>query len=340
MFKKCLIIFIGFSWMNLNAAFIDKAMDEFKRIESQGILHSFIVHVKDRGESRTKSFGRRELQSDDLFEIGSLTKGITGLLIKAAIDEDKLSLESKMAEFFNADEVIHQEITIKELLTHSSGLPKDFFEGFNFSNPYIDFNKEKLHKILNSMKLKEKKVNYSNVGASLLGLVLEKIYGMSYEDLVAKFKVQHNLSQFRIETGEKTLVPGYSSWFNKVEPFNYKAIEAAGGIKSNILTMGQLGGLFLKGSFKSAQVNLLEMGEYGIGYFWGQSKDASIVTHTGEINGHSSFLIVDTTKKRSITVLANTRYDLSFLYDLIEEKPLKLNKDFFIKSIFKKLKSP
>lgn len=123
-----------------------------------------------------------------LFEIGSLTKTMTGLLLADASLAGECSLTTTVGEILGADRAgPTAATTLVELATHTSGLPRlpvDLAPG-NPADPYAELDADALIEGLTRLPtLKPGPVGYSNLGYLLLGQLLESITGTSYEELL------------------------------------------------------------------------------------------------------------------------------------------------------------
>lgn len=126
---------------------------------------------------------------DYIFEIGSITKAFTSTLLADAVINERIGLEDVIPVSIKDD----IEITYEQLSNHTSGLPrlpKNIFSlaSFRTDNPYKDYNVALLEEYLaNEVVLDQmpgEKSAYSNLGAGLLGHVLSKNAGVTYEDLL------------------------------------------------------------------------------------------------------------------------------------------------------------
>jgi CubicO group peptidase (beta-lactamase class C family) len=110
-------------------------------------------------------------QGDEIYDVASLTKVVfTTTIVMKLIEEGRLTLETKVSDIL--DWFIHDDISIYDLLTHTSGLPADIPR----ANTLKD--KEDVLSKIRNIKLKEKKgvfIIYSDIGFILLGLMIEKI---------------------------------------------------------------------------------------------------------------------------------------------------------------------
>lgn len=128
-----------------------------------------------------------------IFEIGSITKVFTGLLLAEAVVEHKVSLDDPISRYLPdtvAMDPSTAAITLAQLSTHTSGLPRlpDNLQPKDRLDPYADYTVEELYAFLRSYKPKDPQpypFEYSNLGAGLLGHILGLVYHQSYAELVA-----------------------------------------------------------------------------------------------------------------------------------------------------------
>ena len=128
------------------------------------------------------------------YEIGSLTKTFTALMISKAVQENKINIDDTI-DLYLPLPTGNVYPTIKELLTHTSGYRSYYFESpmiANFlkgRNDYFGITKDMVLKKASSLNMtaEEYGFNYSNFGYAVLGLILEEIYGQSYNELMDQF---------------------------------------------------------------------------------------------------------------------------------------------------------
>lgn len=129
------------------------------------------------GKITVGHFGYKEIidqkiltNGDEVYDIASLSKVIsTTIIIFKLIEQEKLRLDSKIDDFL---EVAFHDITVYDLLTHTSGLDADIKRANDLMSK-----EELLHKIYQSVPHEEKakKIIYSDIGFIILGLLIEKI---------------------------------------------------------------------------------------------------------------------------------------------------------------------
>src|ERR1039457_2949467 len=160
-----------------------------------------VVGIVDEHGSRVFSYGKtkkngiEDVNGDTLFEIGSITKVFTSLLLEDMVDHGELGLDDPIGKFLPADvktpSYKGKEITLVDLATHTSGLPRvpyGFWSIlFHYRDPYAAFTDQKLYKFVSRYKLHEEigtNFEYSNLGMMLLGQVLSLKAKTNYESLV------------------------------------------------------------------------------------------------------------------------------------------------------------
>lgn len=136
-----------------------------------------------------------EVDADTLFEIGSITKVFTGILLADAVLKGKAVLDDPISKHLPADLLSDdsplQAVTLLDLTTHTSGLPRlpgNLDRGGDPADPYAHYDEARLYAYLKgfqSSDFKDRgKTSYSNLGVGLLGHLLERVSGKPYEDLV------------------------------------------------------------------------------------------------------------------------------------------------------------
>lgn len=132
---------------------------------------------------------QRPLNDSSVFELASLSKQFTAMGIMICKERDLLSYDDNIRKFFPG--LPYDNITVRNLLTHTSGLPgyEAQFEK-NWDHKKIAFNKdiiEMLQRLHDTLFFQPgSKWKYSNTGYALLASIIEKVSGMSYHDFMAK----------------------------------------------------------------------------------------------------------------------------------------------------------
>jgi CubicO group peptidase (beta-lactamase class C family) len=148
------------------------------------------IAVVQHGVTRVFAYGTAK--TDSIFEIGSITKTFTGLILAQMVEQGKVKLEDPVRVLLPAGTVAKPdggEITLVDLATQHSGLPRmpDNFAPADPTNPYADYNAAKLYEFLAKQGVAKKAdagFLYSNLGFGLLGQALCVKAGVSYPELL------------------------------------------------------------------------------------------------------------------------------------------------------------
>jgi CubicO group peptidase (beta-lactamase class C family) len=155
-------------------------------MEKAGLTGSALIELAD-GSIISRGYGFRNLESNQpndaatVFDIGSLTKQFTAAAILKLELTGKLSVNDPITKYFEVVPEDKQNITIHDLLRHQSGLMS------GIGKDYEKIEKTEFLSKLFSTKLKFKpgdNFSYSNVGYTLLALIIEKASGQSYESFL------------------------------------------------------------------------------------------------------------------------------------------------------------
>jgi CubicO group peptidase (beta-lactamase class C family) len=188
----------------------------------------------------------RPVAGDTLFEIGSVTKVFTTLLLADMVRRGEVALDDPVARFLPPDVKVPERgraITLQDLATHTSGLPRlpTNFAPRDFTNPYADYSVEQLHQFLSGHALTRDvgaQYEYSNLGMGLLGHVLARRAGTGYEALV----VSRIATPLGLTSTRTTLTPelrsrlatGHDGMLNPVPNWDDTTLAGAGSLYSSV----------------------------------------------------------------------------------------------------------
>ena len=253
------------------------------------------------------------------YEIGSITKTFTAMLVSKAIKEGKVNLDDSISNYLELENRYYP--TIKRIITHTSGFKpyylsfqkiKNYFAG---ENDFYNISKEQILKELNKTKLEDKdyNFNYSNFGVSTLGLVLEKVYNKNYNELLEEYLKQLDMNNTTIATGTGNL-SGYWKW-NENDGY-----IPAGAIISNIQDMSK----YLETLITSDEDYVIRMQEAlkevnakndiysmfdvnvdSVGMTWMIDNKNNIIWHNGSTTNFNSYIGFNREKKVGVVILSN-----------------------------------
>jgi CubicO group peptidase (beta-lactamase class C family) len=256
-----------------------------------------------------------------IFEIGSLSKLFTGMLLAQMVQSGQVRLDEPVADLLPAGTQMPAaggaKITLLDLTDQHSGLPRmpPNFDPASDSNPYADFTPGKLYKALAQTRLSAppgRKYEYSNLGVGLLGFALARRAGCSYEDLlIARICKPLGMNDTRIN-----LSPRLKARLAQGRPdqnWDFDALAGAGAIRScadDLLTFaGASAGLVDSPLFKAMDLTHQRRASADngsdIAMGWFIAKRTGAFWHNGQTGGYHSF-IAFVPKQFALVVLGNT----------------------------------
>jgi serine-type D-Ala-D-Ala carboxypeptidase/endopeptidase len=201
-----------------------------------------VVGILDHGQRRIFAYG--SAKPDSIFEIGSITKTFTGLILAQMVVQKKVGLDEPIGALLPKDVVAKSagpEITLVDLATQHSGLPRmpDNFKPKDEQNPYVDYGPPQLLEFVSKhglSKPSEPAFLYSNLGFALLGYGLSERAGVPYAQLLS----DQILAPLHMKDTAVTLSPaqearriqGHDSHFDPTHSWDLNAFSPAGAIKS------------------------------------------------------------------------------------------------------------
>jgi serine-type D-Ala-D-Ala carboxypeptidase/endopeptidase len=275
----------------------------------------------------------RPLNGNTIFEIGSVTKVFTSLVLADMVERGEVALSDPIAKYLPADVKVPERggraITLVDLSTHTSGLPRlpSNFQPKDPTNPYADYSVDQLYQFLSTYQLTRdpgSQFEYSNLGGGLLGHLLARRAGIDYEALV-RSRITGPLGMsstgITLSPDEKArLAVGHNAKLVVVPNWDLPALAGAGALRSSANDMltflgANLG--YVNSPLAPAMAAMLSVrrptGAPGLGQFglaWVITKapaaDDEIVWHNGGTGGYRSFIGYDAKPRVGIVVLSNT----------------------------------
>lgn len=258
-----------------------------------------------------------------VFRIASLSKQFTGFLIAMAINERKLKSTDSLVKFFpNLTEPQWRNITIHQLLTHTSGIPHN--EGivdYWAVKSLMPLSKEQALKEIFAMKLRsEADFKYSSPGYFLLACIVERIYEMNYTDLLEKnITGPFQLASIGVYSTRKViaqLTSGYHLLADSLIPApyrDYSLMKGSGDLYSSASDLLKWNSVILKNQnlekmlFADYGDTKLENGHYAFGWYIRDSTQnkKTAYYHGGGSFGTSAISVMYPLEGISIILLAN-----------------------------------
>jgi D-alanyl-D-alanine-carboxypeptidase/D-alanyl-D-alanine-endopeptidase len=333
--------------------------------ENSGV--GIVVGVIDAKGRRVISYGslakddKRPLNGDTVFEIGSMTKVFTSLVLMDMVQKGEVAVTDPISKYLPASVKVPErngkKITLQDLSTQSSGLPRmpNNFHPKDESNPYADYSVEQLYQFISGYQLTRdigSQYEYSNLAVGLLGHVLTLRAGTDYETMVRS----RILDPLGMNSTRVTLTPdmkgrlaiGHGPAVDVVSNWDISALAGAGALRStanDILTFLAANLGYTKtplAEAMAAEVSIRRPAgspDMQIAYAWHiQTKDGnSIVWHNGGTGGYRTYMGYDPKSRAGIVVLTNIasaagpddigRHLLDASYPLQKVEPVKEHKE-------------
>jgi len=306
-------------------------VDEFH--QSVGIVagmigpdgHRMVSHgALEKGDTRA-------LDGDTVFEIGSITKVFTSLLLADMVERGEVALSDPVAKFLPAGVKVPQrngkQITLQDLATHTSGLPRlpGNMKPKDDRNPYADYTVAQMYEFLSSYELTRdigSQYEYSNLGGGLLGHALALRAGKDYETLV-RDRITGPLGMK--DTGitlspsmKARLAAGHDDKMITAANWDLPTLAGAGALRSTAndllrFVAANLG--YSKTPLAAAMAAMLRVRrpagnanmDVALGWhiFPAAGDDGIVVWHNGGTGGYRSFIGYDPKTRLGVAVLAN-----------------------------------
>jgi CubicO group peptidase (beta-lactamase class C family) len=263
------------------------------------------------------------------FSLGSMNKMFTAIATLQLIEQGKLNFEDKLIDYVDSSWLPKEEaeqITIRQLLTHTSGLGNFFTSEFNNSSKgnYRELNSYK--SIIASTPLlftPGTNNRYSSSGMHMLGVVIEKVSGESYYNYVKKNLYEQanmdNSASYELDAITPNMAVGYlkmahsDTWVNNYYSSGIKGGPAGGGYSTVTdlynfsLALSQFK-LLSKQMTEQAYSNKVQYNSpawYGYGFVIAGSENDRVVGHNGASLGIDALLDIHLDKDIVVVILAN-----------------------------------
>jgi len=315
------------------------------------IASSIVVGIYDAGKTEVYGFGKgpggAPPTATTLYEIGSVTKVYTSLLLADAVQRREVSLDQPVAELLPEGVSVPTRdggvITLKHLALHSSGLPRLPPSVLpNAPDPYANIDADALYNDLQHTQLESppgKVITYSNYGVGLLGFALGKKLGGGFpkalQDRVLGPLGLHDTFFVVPPAAAARRATGTNDDLKPVPPWTFKALAAAGALVSDAhdqLTLladeldAAAGGTQpLRAAMRLTQEPELDIPNVNEGLGW-QIDSKGRYWHNGGTGGFHAFVGFDPKTKRGIVVLCSTSVMtidrlVDALYDVLDGHP-------------------
>jgi CubicO group peptidase (beta-lactamase class C family) len=315
-------------------------------VNRHGITGIVVGLLDERGTRRVIAYGNPgsgalPIDGESVFEIGSITKVFTGILLADMLRRGEVELADPVADMLPPHVRVPSRhgkvITLLDLTTHFSGLPlmPENLAPSNPANPFAGYTVSKLYEFISRYELQRDPgdtFEYSNVGAGLLGHALSLRAGTTYAVLVSdrilrRLGMTHTAVTFTPWMKDH-LVLGHNRAGTPVANWDFPTLPGMGGLRS---TMNDMLG-FAAANLSSEETDLtlamrdshrglrqivgdpkypgipsaFKQGRVGFNWFISRPGERRITWTVGLTLGYSTFLGLDIQARRAVVVLTNT----------------------------------
>jgi CubicO group peptidase (beta-lactamase class C family) len=282
--------------------------------------------------SGNMSLDAKPITQETIFEIGSITKVFTTLLLMDIVNKGTVQLDDPIEKYLpnaKVPELEGKKITLRHLATHTSGLPRwpeNCWKPKNPANPYADLTVDDIYECLLGCSLRAApgvQFEYSNLGMGLLGFILSTQAKKSYEELirevVAKPLDMKALCVSITQEARKQFASGHHLQ-QVVSCWDFTpSVVGCGGLRANIQDMTK----FLAANIGSTHSSLgsamhachekqfSPTSGFAVGFGWmiSNSNQAEIIWHSGGTGGFRNYLGFNPKTQRGVVILSNSTED-------------------------------
>jgi D-alanyl-D-alanine-carboxypeptidase/D-alanyl-D-alanine-endopeptidase len=302
-------------------------------VQHQGV--GIVVGVIDSTGRRVVAYGKtakdgKPVGADTVFEIGSITKVFTSLLLADMVKRGEVALTDPVSKYLPPDVKVPErggkKITLVDLATHTSGLPymPSNVHPKDPANPFADYTVAQLYEFLATVVLTHdigSKYEYSNLGGGLLGHVLARRAGTDYETLVRTRILEPLAMKSTAITLSKAmkdrLAIGHDAGLDPVSNWDLPTLAGAGALRStanDLLTfIGANLGLQtspLASSMAAMLATRRPTGtpnlEIALGWHIWTRDGHEIIWHNGGTAGYRTWIGFELKSRTGVVVLSNT----------------------------------
>jgi CubicO group peptidase (beta-lactamase class C family) len=270
--------------------------------------------------------------AETLYEIASVSKQFVATLLVLLAEEGKLSIDDPIMHYFDDAPERWQRITLRHLLTHTSGIVRDGLADY-WKKPeamHLDYDYATMYEIIAGRELDFEtgsQCSYSNSGYFLLGLVIEKLMGETLnKTLTARIFAPLGMSATRVND-PLAILPNRASGYAPVETGGWRKTSylglrhhfANGGLVSTVSDLAKWDAA-LHGETLLSQARLQEMWtpqllndgtptDRGLGWVISDFEGHRQIHHGGLLPGFASNISRFVDDGISVIVLTNSQFD-------------------------------
>jgi CubicO group peptidase (beta-lactamase class C family) len=329
-FSLCLslIFLLAISCLAQNS--VETKVDEYIRAEMQAqqIPGLALAVIKDGKTVIARGYGLANVEHqvpvkpETIFQSGSTGKQFTATAVMMLVEEGKLSLDDKITKYFPDGPEAWQKITVRHMLTHTSGMT-DYPQDFDLRRDYAE---DELYQRIKPIPLAfqpGEKWSYSNLAYVMLGLLIHKVSGKFYGDFLQEriFKplemttariisesdiVPNRAAGYRVANGQLKNQDWVSPSLNTTaDGALYLTIYDMAKWDAALYTEKLLKKSSLEQMWMPVKLNDGKTHPYGFGWALGQVRGHRVIEHGGAWQGFKAQISRYVDDKLTVIVLAN-----------------------------------
>ena len=315
-----------------NASAARDAVDDFVEAEMAKQSIPGLALLVSRGgqiiRAQGYGFANVELQvpvkPETIFQSGSMGKQFTATAVMMLVEEGKIGLEDPLSKYFPDAPAFWQQVTIRELLSHTAGFT-DYPKDFDMRKDYTEAEALKMVESIPPAFPPGTSWSYSNLGYLTLGILIHKVSGLFYGDFLEEriFRpldmrttrviseadiVPNRAAGYRLVKGElknqewvsptvNTTADG-SLYFSIIDLAKWDAALYT----QKLLQRSSLNEMWTVATLKNGKPN---SGEYGFGWFVETKQGHPVVEHEGAWQGFETVISRYLDDKLTVVVLTN-----------------------------------
>ena len=312
----------------------EEVKESIKARVENGINTGIVVGVITSDGITFHSYGVKSLKTmvdvdeNSVFEIGSISKTFTGILLADMVVKGDLNLDDPLQNLLpdgvTAPTRNGDSIKLFHLSNHTSSLPRlpSNMSPSNPANPYADYSEKQLYDFLNTYELPRdigSEFEYSNYAAGLLGYVLASKRKLTYEELLEQVIVKplgmENTRVVLTPQMQKNLAMGHSNGI-EVENWDLPTLAGAGAIRSTVVDMLKYlaanMGIEKSNLYAAMQLAHKNSGgegsepKVGLGWVTMKRNSMEIIWHNGGTGGYRTFTGFIKGGDKGVVVLSNS----------------------------------
>ncbi|MCA9239323.1 MAG: serine hydrolase [Planctomycetales bacterium] len=286
-----------------------------------------------RGYGQLSAGDPRAPDGRTIYELGSVSKVFTGLLLADAVIAKRVTLDTPAEDLLPSGVTMQRRdeklpILLRHLATHCSGLPRlpDNLEPADPENPYADYDGKRLAAFLKSFRPRKRPGEvgeYSNLGVGLLGDLLAFQSKTSYESLLkSRITEPLGLADTTItlsDEQQKRLAPPHTEGGARGHTWDFDKLAGCGAIRGtadDLLKFARANmhppegpmGEAIELAWRVHQEPIGE-GDFPMGLCWHVARDGATRWHNGQTGGYHTAVFINRPLDAAVVVLTNTSTD-------------------------------